>query len=231
MENLLSKVRNKFRNCDHPIVYNFTEALKSIIISDLLLGSPSSSSNCEADETLFPPLSLCSDIFPASRKSTVPPCVLRSHFSAHLPTHSSSVHVYTDGSKSSDSSGCAVLFPDMTFRYRLPPQASVLATELSAILFALRRIFRLSAASYTVFTDSRSSLSLLSTSPSPHPLVRDIQDWLFRLSSRRKLVRFCWVPSHVGIPGNVAVDSLAHEALTLPNLCFSSLPVSDYHPF
>ena len=179
---------------------------------------------------LAPPLSLCSGVFPPSQKATVPPSVFRSHFSAHLPTHSNCVHIYTDGSKSSVSSGCAVLFPDASYSYRLPPETSVLSAELFAILFALRLAFRHSASSFVIFTDSWSSLSLLSSFASLHPVVRDIQDWLFRLSARHKSVCFCWVPSHVGIPGNDAVDSLARDALDLPNLHLCSLPVSDYFP-
>ena len=179
---------------------------------------------------LIPPPSICTSVYPTSPKSNTPPCLLRSHFLAHLPTHSDSIHIYTDGSKSPSNSSFAILFPDTFYQYRLPTESSVLTTELYAILFALRHLFRLPSPSFTIFTDSWSSLSLLSSFSSSHPLVREIQDWLFRLSVRRKHIRFCWVPSHVGIAGNDKVDSLARTAHTRPCTSLLKIPVSDYPP-
>ena len=179
---------------------------------------------------LIPPPSICTSTFPTSPKSTTPPSVLRSHFFAHLPTHSNSTHIYTDGSKSSLTCGFAVLFPDNHLQYRLPSVSSVLTSELYAIYFALKYLLHLPSSSFTIFTDSRSSLSLISSFSSPHPLVRKIQDWLFRLSARRKKVHFCWIPSHVGIPGNDKVDSLARTALSQDCPQLSSVPASDYSP-
>ena len=57
LENLFAKLRNKFGNCDHPTVYNFTKGLKSVLINDLLQGPSFLSSNCEADESQFLDLS------------------------------------------------------------------------------------------------------------------------------------------------------------------------------
>ena len=53
-----------------------------------------------------------------------------------------------------------------------------------------------------------------------HPMVREIQDHLTRLHARKE-IGFCWIPSHVGIPGNEQVDFLAkqackHDSATLP---------------
>ena len=179
---------------------------------------------------LAPPLSVCSSVFPDIPKSATPPSVLRSCFLAHLPFHSDTVHVFTDGSKSPLRSGFAVLFPDSSFRCRLPAESSVLTTELYAILYALQRLFRYSAVSFTIFTDSQSALSALSSLSSPDPLVTKIQDWLFRFSVRHKKVHFCWVPSHVGVPGNTAVDSLARSASTLSYPSIPLIPAQDYYP-
>ncbi|WP_423784553.1 RNase H family protein, partial [Escherichia coli] len=76
----------------------------------------------------------------------------------------------------------------------------------------------------------RNSLSLLQTVFSSHPLVQKIQDWLFRLSTRKKAVHFCWVPSHVGVPRNEQVDSLAHSAITTGRITKCAVPASDYFP-
>ena len=179
---------------------------------------------------LTPPLLVCSSVFPDLPKSDTPPSLLRSCFLDHFPLHSDSVCVFTDGSKTPVGSGFAVLFPGSRLRCRLPAESSVLTTELYAILYALQRLSHFSAVSFTIFTDSRSALSALSSLSSPHPLVTKIQDWLFRFSGRRKTVRFCWVPSHVGVPGNSAVDSLARSATTLPSPYIPVIPAHDYYP-
>ena len=47
---------------------------------------------------------------------------------------------------------------------------------------------------------------------------------------RRKSVQFCWVPGHVGIPGNERVDDLARLATTSSLSPSLSIPVSDFFP-
>ena len=58
-------------------------------------------------------------------------------------------------------------------------------------------------------------LQALSVLWTPHPLMREIQDWLYRLRARHKTMEFCGVPSHVGIPGNETIDAAAKVACTL----------------
>ena len=38
------------------------------------------------------------------------------------------------------------------------------------------------------------------------PLIREIQEWLFRLYARKKFACFCWVLSHAGITSNKRID-------------------------
>ena len=178
---------------------------------------------------LLPSPHICTSVFSNTPKSTTPPVLLRSQFLAHAPTHSTSTHIYTDGSRTSSGSGFAVLFPTQSFQIQLPPESSVLTSELSAILYALQHLPH-SSSSFTIFTDSRNSLALIQSLRSTHPLVREIQDWLFRLSVRHKSVCFCWIPSHVGIPGNEQVDSLARTASLSGRPSSPNLPVSDYYP-
>ena len=65
---------------------------------------------------------------------------------------------------------------------------------------------------------------------SNNPVFKEIQDWLFCLSVRKKSVCFCWIPSHVGIPGNERVDSLARSAVSLEGRFPKAVPFSDYFP-
>ena len=60
-----------------------------------------------------------------------------------------------------------------------------------------------------------------------HPIVQKIQEWLWRLSSKFKKINFCWVPAHVGIPGNELADKEAKEAILRNDINFYHVPVSD----
>ena len=46
--------------------------------------------------------------------------------------------------------------------------------------------------------------------------MKEIQDWLRRCHSVYKKVTFCWVPAHVGIPGNEMVDRIAKNSIRNP---------------
>ncbi len=178
---------------------------------------------------LVPTPNICTSVFSDTPKSLTPPALLRAQFLAHVTSHNTSTHIYTDGSKTTSGAGFAVLFPTHSFQIKLPPESSVLTSELAAILYALQHLPH-SSSSFTIFTDSRNSLTLLSSIRTAHPLVREIQDWLFRLSVRHKSIFFCWIPSHVGISNNERVDALARTAPQLGRSSSLNIPVSDYYP-
>lgn len=162
-------------------------------------------------------------------KSEIPPAILRSLFLEHASIHNNCTPIYTDGSKSPLGSGFAVLFPSYHLEFQLPDMTSVLTTELYAILYALKHLLSYPSSSFVIFTDSLNALSLLQT-PSNHPIVCEIQDWLFRISARRKSICFCWVPSHIGITGNERVDSIARSVPVKRCPQIIKVPVSDYYP-
>ena len=172
-------------------------------------------------------------MFGASKGSTLP-SLSRALHAAHLPQHASSVAVYTDSSRGAD--GCAAsafcpLLPDLSFGSPLPLLASSFTAELSAILRLLTSFRALAPASFTIFCDCKGALLSLESLFSAHPLVRRIQALYHMLDSLGVSVSFCWVPSHVGIPGNERADSLAREASALPAPAPNSLPFMDFVPF
>ena len=176
---------------------------------------------------LLPHPSICTSILPCAKQSTSP-LILYSTFLDHLETHSSAVHVYTDGSKTSTGTGFAVLFPDRSYEYNLPQIAGILTAELYALLRAVEHISSRPSSSFVIFSDSLSALTILQSCLVSHPLVLKILEWLFRLSVKKKSVQFCWVPSHVGIPGNERVDALARSATVSRTASTYPLPASDY---
>ena len=154
-----------------------------------------------------PSPSSCEEV--GSKKTHLPED-LRAKFLSHVSErHSGSVHLYTDGSKSTEGVGLAVVDPACITTCKLDPSCSVFTAELSAVEIALRIINKYDANDFTIFTDSQSVISAVKQYSPFHPLVRSIQDWLRSLHSRRKNVSLCWVPAHVGIQQNETADQVA----------------------
>ncbi|GBN58602.1 hypothetical protein AVEN_208928-1 [Araneus ventricosus] len=88
-----------------------------------------------------------------------------------------------------------------------------------AILYTLQRISRSDNRKFCVYSDSMSQLQQLNQVDfTSHPIVLDIVDILRNLEIRGFEIVFCWIPSHVGIPGNEKADNAA---------CLGSVPYSD----
>ena len=131
--------------------------------------------------------------------------------------HAEHLKVFTDGSKSSDGVGCAVYLNNTVHHAKLAPVASVFTAELTAITEALNLISEREEREFVIYTDSYSSILALQQFNSFNPLVRKIQEWLFKFYSKYK-IHFCWVPSHVGIQQNEFVDLAAKSASCDPDL-------------
>jgi ribonuclease HI len=144
--------------------------------------------------------------------------------STQYPDH---LTVFTDGSvmrAPAAGVGVGVVVPTLSlnFPFRLHSRHTILAAELFGILQAL--IFLSSLPTTTcavIFTDSLSSLFLLSTSrlSSYSSIVLAIHRNLLLFPLRG--VHLQWIPAHCSISGNEAADAVAKEAAT------SSLPVHD----
>ena len=143
---------------------------------------------------LVPEVCVCDK--PATKKNLSEEEV-RSRFLELDAVHLGQTKLYTDGSKSGNGMGCAVIHEDTAYISKLPDYASVFTAELTAVATALDQVYNSSDSNFVVYCDSRSTLEAIKKFNSFHPLVQKVQEWLFWISCQHKSVRFCWVTSHV----------------------------------
>ena len=177
----------------------------------------------------MPEIKFCKNLT-SVKKSEIPDYQLRKLFYEHFNEHQNDVPIYTDGSKSGDGVGAAVVYPDHTTKRRLLNDASVFTAELFAILLALKEIFRMKERSFVIASDSQSALAAIERFNPVHPLVMEIQEWLYLIFSLHKNVQFCWVPSHIGIQLNEIADTEAKSAIRERGISNVALPCTDYYP-
>ena len=133
-----------------------------------------------------------------------------------ISSMSSSLSIYTDGSKSENKTGCAFYVPSIKYsrKIRLPDNSSVYSAELVAILEALHFLLLKPPISAVIFSDSLSSIQSLDSDPESSPLHLEIYYCFYQLWCLGVPITLCWIPSHIGVSGNEIADRLAKEALS-----------------
>ena len=130
--------------------------------------------------------------------------------------------VYTDASKTlNGTASAAFCVPSLKVEHsmRLTNHVTIYADELTAILIALIWIkhnenepgkSRVDEP-VLICSDSLSSLTSLNTGKSKNRpnLLTEVREQITLIKTE---VKFLWVPSHIGVPGNVRVDELANDA-------------------
>ena len=157
--------------------------------------------------------------------------IMKREFLKHSNEHQEKNIIYTDGSKSADGVGCAVVAGDATIKKKLPSSCSAFTAEMFAVLTAVKHVFNsgIQGENFLIYTDCSSVLASLRQLMPMHPLVQEVQDWLVLLHSRKRIqVNFCWVPAHVGVAGNEKADKAAKEAIGLLNPSILSVPYGDF---
>jgi len=147
------------------------------------------------------------------------------------------ISIYTDGSKTEDSSvGAAVYFPELglALKHKLPAVASIFSAEAWAIYQALILLESLQSEKAAIFSDSKNVLDALSSSYRKNnsnyliPLCRNKFHQLIRLGYS---INLAWIPSHAGIPGNERVDQMAKQAALNGRKPKFKIPYTDYCVF
>ena len=161
---------------------------------------------------LIPPIS-CNDINPPKKLETNS-LLMKQLFYHHVyEKHRNSNHIFTDGSKTTNGVGCAVLYRNHTYSKKLSNCTGIYNAELRAILKAVQLAKADQIATSTViFTDSQSVRDSMQKRNTDHPLICKIFHLILQMFSEGKRVEICWVPAHVGITQNERADQGAREA-------------------
>ncbi|VEN42095.1 unnamed protein product, partial [Callosobruchus maculatus] len=121
--------------------------------------------------------------------------------------------IYTDGSKTDEGVGAALVTSKGTYKFKLNDITSIYTAEQFSILQATNYIKEQTPGKYAICTDSLSTLLLLRKQSNAQPLIREILTNHQRLQSESKEIIYIWSPGHIGIRGNEQADSAARQAI------------------
>ena len=141
------------------------------------------------------------------------------------------MQLYTDGSKGEEGVGAAVVRGERVRRAMLPCEASIYSAEMHALNMAVNVVAETKDnTNFVIFSDSYSALRFLLNLRTNHPVARKLIHEVNRLQVEAgKIVKFCWIPSHVGVKGNEEADRAAVSAATRAEE-FIGLDFKDWYP-
>ena len=170
----------------------------------------------------YPPIRICP--FLETKKQGLLDEEMRAIFLAHQERHPT-VHIYADGSKSTEGVGFAAVFPNTTSGGRLTGEASIFTAELYAICAAVHEILKgtIDGNRYTIFSDSRSALLALRSDSPLSPILVETKELIRRAEEDNNIIDLCWVPGHVNVRGNEKADA----ALRAPTAPHKAIPHTD----
>ena len=177
----------------------------------------------------LPLLDVCMELSACNKRDTCAEEFVQ-RFMEHK--HEVDLDLFTDGSKSDDGVGAGfgitTNVPGNGFSgRRLHPMSSVFTAELYAIKLALITLRVQENKDCALYSDSRSSLQAIQNSRSTNKLIIEIRELVAGLLRQQVTVKFCWIPSHVGIGGNESADKAAKEASTHGQVHRQEVPVPD----
>jgi kelch-like protein 2/3 len=161
-------------------------------------------------------------------KALTNPALLKTKFYWFVAVHPGFIPIFTDGSKDKNAVSSAAVCGKRTDTLRLSASASVFTAEAYAICLALQLVETLDDRRFIIFSDSLSCLQSILHRKWQQPIICKILEKLHLFSSLGKVIKFCWVPSHIGILGNEAADQAARSALCSTNAASIRIPHSDF---
>ena len=175
-------------------------------------------------------IKICSQLYHMSKKNNYTPDLYKQYALEHIQSKGPHKAIYTDGSKSTTGVGCAAVSSCRISQNSLPLEATVFTAELTAILLAIDQIKSSNdklTSKFVIYTDSRSATETLRSYSQKNPVASQIQHLLHNLYLHGVNLEICWIPAHVGIPGNELADEKAKSGITSP-IFNNKLPVTDY---
>lgn len=136
--------------------------------------------------------------------------------------YSSTTHIFTDGSATSESSSSGIFIPsaNKALSHRLERATSSTLAELHAIKEAIRYILRQPPTQWTIFSDSKAALQSLKRAScfSIHEHIQREVKYLHHLAYvAGHRVTLQWLPGHCGVWGNQRADEAARRGLDMRN--------------
>ena len=163
-------------------------------------------------------------------KESTPNWVYQVEFQNLIDTRYSTCEcIFTDGSKTQDSVGCAAVYRDQTSMQSLPTNASIFTAEIQALKLAINIIRSSQLDNILICSDSRSALQAVKNPYTNNPIVSSVQLDFDELLTSGRNIAMCWIPGHANIQGNETADKKAKLACQQTHTFFP-LPYSDYYP-
>ena len=165
------------------------------------------------------------DLNKLSKKKTHPLTYQEKLYNIHK-NYPNYLHIYTDGSKDNQGTGCGAVLNNKTMKQSLPKEASIFSAEICAIYLALKIISANKSKKFIIHSDSISVLHSIKNKKLDNPLIVKLLNKLHYIRNSKNVI-FCWIPGHMGIQGNDKADLLAKTALNIPPDKTSKLPYTD----
>nr|AMS38373.1 hypothetical protein [Bactrocera tryoni] len=126
--------------------------------------------------------------------------------------------LFTDGSKSIDSTSLAVVTAtgEIICNWLLPSTSSVFTAEGSAILHAVNYAKK-TKGKFLICTDSKSCMSAITSPSNRNPIIEVIRDAVIGAPQK---IQVMWIPGHAGITGNHFADLAAKNVARTPALTY-----------
>ncbi|GBP90788.1 Putative 115 kDa protein in type-1 retrotransposable element R1DM [Eumeta japonica] len=126
-------------------------------------------------------------------------------------------HIYTDGSKIEGKVGAALTewrdgVESGNSAYRLESFCTVFQAEMFALHRAIKRVKKGKDRLVNIFSDSKSSLQMLTGPTTYNPLAHAARRDILDIVAEGRGVRLFWVRAHAGTAGNERADELARNA-------------------
>ena len=130
--------------------------------------------------------------------------------------------VYTDASIKDGQVGAAYYIQDggIGVKFRLSTGITIFTAEMIAIRESLKIIMENNTHRSVIFSDSLGSIQAIQSeqSTSRPSLLIEILELISDIRNLDNEITICWIPSHIGLPGNEVVDSLAKAAIDSPDV-------------